>query len=1609
MPKIVDNEQGVIVVNPNRGNSNGVDNPYTYPLTEDLCIAVNLYVQIPPKTGFAEGVVYEFEWNAGNGGSTVSLFKGRSFGPNDSYLTDYYTDITFDSSSKGESVEGLGIQSIDITYNADYIPQVSIKFVDVRGSSVFASANRSHENGNNDESMEGEFFRAFFTMPYPKFVLKVKGYYGRTASFLLSCVECNHTFDSATGNFIIDASFIGYTFAFFADIPFNILKCISLCEYANCNTLYDFYFKPEEERIKIPTFKDFISSLKTLSTSIEESKTEDSSSKQYRECQEKDTNLNQLNEAGSGLMGSCHTFIKDISGDFENVKTVKDNNVINKISFKIKGENIDKAKQTEILTTIGVHVKSSFESVGNLIKSLGYEKTIPYPTSREIGEIKTIKVSYVMGSKNEYVIDSSSFFTTIKKMMQSNAHEGNVAYNNASLELNQTAYTIMGFSPYIENVMRMIFANLQLFMHAMCTCVNNVSNRKLSDLDGIGDDKELSEAMSPDDLVGAFPSVYDKTGNSMPKECWIGDIVKMKDGTDIEEVKFVKAIFQALKEEYKTEQAVAGDEASINFPHDVWYPLFIYDDPFTNYSENGASNPYKVISQNGSQNGDVVEEAFALIGLRIFKHMFFKTLTFGGYPKENHNVDDKIIEYEAKNIISGIKVPTLDIIQSNPKKVFNSMVKKNIFGKQKTYGVSSVFYNIKDKSDYYMIPFFNVESSKYHIETDKSYDEYPRIIYDGKRPPLGLRIIDNKDIVDGYIKYVQEELQGVENKELIGCEIVEHKNYDELNYPISFFLKSSIYNLNKKFQKDKNIDIQKRLRIKALHFLSWCCNAGIYANSEWDSLEAFPSDHVLKHGITHVMGLAHALYWGGAMWSSRHREEIKDYFPASFYDFKDCGIDNTLVKYFMDWTSMEKVNGVYGDWVRLCNSSEIAYKDSRGIHPLDKQFWSSIFGISDDMTQFKKAVEDWQSDNDGKTIVLSNGADYTSTYKDINMELIGNNKVELQDNTLSEQILRNIFDRSVIVVSGDIDMEHMSFYIGQTPSDYTNRSTVEVGELYEGRRIASKENFYSKLKDISSQSFYDKYAKRLCNKIDELRKQSTEQSISPSSSNGGQSDNDVSDKDIYLSIYKCLQNINQKWSPRQEDKYSLSNFYEKSFSYRDKLFNDIGYKFMLNADKLLGLFVNNRSGGVSEIDFGIGSGYSLMEVLNNIFSYHNMLLVPTPNNIDWLKNNNDNDNVAQSLVDVFTPFQFKDISGDSVPQFIGIYVGMPSTSLNNRVGNGTMSFHKDDGLYLWGSKKTNVSRNEGNALPCFLISFSDQNNSMFKSISVGTKQNAITEQSLAAMYNLFEDSGKMTAKGQDLYSIYSQNSYQATIEMMGDANIQPLMYFQLNNANIFDGCYMIFKMEHHINSNNDMTTRFTGMRMSNVYTPLVEDCVFVNSILGENVFAGSSGEGVSNDGSGGYLSENISNISSSENNSFIGIAKKMLKIFTIEDLVDSNTARQKKIDNTPKTDEIRKNLYALIVNILDPLCVAYQKKFAINSGYRCPELNKEVKGSSNSQHMLGQAADITGGSVSENKKLFNLVKQLNLPFDQMIWEENGRWIHISYGPRNRRDARPKNI
>lgn len=119
-----------------------------------------------------------------------------------------------------------------------------------------------------------------------------------------------------------------------------------------------------------------------------------------------------------------------------------------------------------------------------------------------------------------------------------------------------------------------------------------------------------------------------------------------------------------------------------------------------------------------------------------------------------------------------------------------------------------------------------------------------------------------------------------------------------------------------------------------------------------------------------------------------------------------------------------------------------------------------------------------------------------------------------------------------------------------------------------------------------------------------------------------------------------------------------------------------------------------------------------------------------------------------------------------------------------------------------------------------------------------------------------------------------------------------------------------------------------------------------------------------------------------------------MRYFTIEELEHSDTAIKNKIDNT-SNGETRTNLIKLIELLLDPIRTKWGKPIKVNSGYRCSKLNRMVGGVSTSQHVLGEAADITVGSPEENKKLFEMIISMNILFDQLILEDGGKWIHIS--------------
>jgi hypothetical protein len=117
--------------------------------------------------------------------------------------------------------------------------------------------------------------------------------------------------------------------------------------------------------------------------------------------------------------------------------------------------------------------------------------------------------------------------------------------------------------------------------------------------------------------------------------------------------------------------------------------------------------------------------------------------------------------------------------------------------------------------------------------------------------------------------------------------------------------------------------------------------------------------------------------------------------------------------------------------------------------------------------------------------------------------------------------------------------------------------------------------------------------------------------------------------------------------------------------------------------------------------------------------------------------------------------------------------------------------------------------------------------------------------------------------------------------------------------------------------------------------------------------------------------------------------------FSLAELTTTNT----KIDNTPSKEVIevlRTTAFYMekVREILGNVAIT------INSGYRSPDVNRQVGGTSNSSHTYGYAVDFTAYGHTP-LTISNILSKSNLKFDQLIYEKT--WVHISFDPRMRGD------
>jgi hypothetical protein len=311
------------------------------------------------------------------------------------------------------------------------------------------------------------------------------------------------------------------------------------------------------------------------------------------------------------------------------------------------------------------------------------------------------------------------------------------------------------------------------------------------------------------------------------------------------------------------------------------------------------------------------------------------------------------------------------------------------------------------------------------------------------------------------------------------------------------------------------------------------------------------------------------------------------------------------------------------------------------------------------------------------------------------------------------------------------------------------------------------------------------------------------------------------DTTIKLELYNDIKSLNDKWISGNSMGQRLLM---EEFMFLDKANKDIGDELFIDLKKLIQLGDTKNS----NIDL-----YSTIGIL---IAQTGIDMRVLPAYVNFYANENRRTRVKPSDTIASVMFgKFLEVDTEySTPKAILQYVSGGSKHLNLSDINDKYMY-KDDGVDLESAQDNpilitdpdyflNENLAKSNKVVAFEVSFGDQNQQMFKGISLDQKQFKNTYESNVAMERLAKSQSGSGVLQVDtsLFDIYRTRSYSCTVTAMGNAMIQPTMYFQLKNVPLFAGAYWIVEVSHAI-ANNSMTTTFKGVRMPKDSLPNPKD------------------------------------------------------------------------------------------------------------------------------------------------------------------------------------------
>lgn len=1467
---------------------------------ENYCMAVDLTVTIPDRYSCADKTGHVLTYSSSNG--TINFFGG-SGGETDKngYLTTSFTDISSTNVGRGNK-ECLGIESINVSYQQWFYPIVNIKFVDVRGASLFMPQEKGLQQTLEREKMEreqgavnnskitqidsGSFFKAVFSCPCPVFKLTVKGFYGKPITYNLKMSKFNSNFDATTGNSVVDMEFIGNMYGIYTEIPFiytAVAPYIDDMAYWNSRVASgDFVFDNGAEMI---TLSEFTKRIKTSITNFEQYKLDIAKKNNYiyiekckGELQELKNTFPRSLDINNSIVLDEDRFNKEIAFiSYSDSLTTDDVKTLYKYYHSLEAFS-ERYSQYETLIDMISDIKINenelnSNSTKHMLCKYVVRNGVAYKYTNNNINFNNINIAesftkyqseknYVLADNSESITLSPRFKDAIDKIsdktkpiyihvlnteilysideilnsLEKNKDEQESLINEVMVE---TIEANLGFKISIYNVFKMIFAHLECFIHHYYTALNQIKkqldgNKNIRSISNFGG-YDLTDIPKSYQYVPPYPlciSSIQEGDSTRQVAVWPEDVT----GIQIEETKFTKALIkgahcyvenaQKVLEEIKE---LEGNTKNRNEeePIEKFIPATLYDIIFK------QKNPYEIIA-NRSSYSDI--DKANLIMATFMLRCYYTIYSFRNNSRGEINDIKKYVAWaEALNVRKafGEKLARdtkneLSINTKSNQSINNGVEKaksKTKSTKQSQWTIIDgvpmfsdtenwLYSLIKDGKNTYLPMNVEFRSNRNDVSMGKHIDSSKYIcINDSQLNKDTFVSINNTDFLEKYRTEIgAAETYGLkEGKFDVYTKVFEkkYKHEDTISGVFGDNLSVKIIDANEKKNKPKISTAKNFLELhntNAYLYTSNNANNGNFyfgiVNGEYERFGVFKGNDVYNANKQKPLAKAYLFLFSLPINSSYAKACIEtNYGNANKWLLLREG-----AHYWREDESGEPINlGEYGK----------GFNGEKSLVPILRRV--GLFGKLNNTLYLDKVNH---TKNDYITFNELNGLD--------------------KDFQVSEA--RRNYLKKLFVNFATISNIFKDFYLlesTQEDSDDYNKLQRNLVNL-----LSSEEIFIDyaqpiengKDKKIKDNDVFDCYSSFLKNLATIYEEKNIEVTNDIDSEDIIVSTGLVNDKDIKLSTYLTLKDLYDKFFCNiNSDIFVIGseNSEFKKFRFIDSFYNDISKKLIVNGNYLLDIFRDTvyQSEGAMNTPVKLNMKKSVYEVMADICEHNGLTFLALPQEFGLSGVDNIEKMFSpQSLQDVYTNRHANDGC------YIGLYSYKPSERLDiqeTEYGYKNDSFDITDGALPSALQTINGD----DLIPAFAVTYAKQNQSFFSNISLSTASQQTTEHSITATMDIAgrgqtDGPRESTLYGQDLYRVYAGYSYQCSVEMLGNMQVMPLMYFQLNNIPMWHGAYMIISVEHNIVANN-ITTKFTGVRVNRNAMP------FVNS---DYIFANENGE-----------------------------------------------------------------------------------------------------------------------------------------------------------------------